>query len=229
MRFLSALCGLLLLANLVVLIWPDKNSNASHVYSARSDVNAHFVRLNKEIEEKFRSAPSVSNQQALVSPSDEGEASCYRLGPFMHKANYELAQAVLYNANVEYKKSTRKSKQSTVYRVYLGPFATQAEAVDTRTELRSKNILDHFIRRQGDGGYIISLGIYTSLNSAQAATELFSDRIERLNVGKENLLLPDSHWLLFALDIDQQTNQQLAQMDWGEQSAKLGRFNCSNA
>lgn len=226
MRFLLYVCALLALLNVGLLFWPESVRSAGHIYSAKADVNPHFIRLNKEIEEKYLEAQPRTIISGEFRLAAAGDAGCYRLGPFMHKANYELAQAVLFNANVEYQKSTRESVQSTVYRVFLGPFATQAEAVDRRTELKRDNILDHFVRKVDENEYIVSLGIYTTQQSAENAVEMFDGKIPSINLAQENLVLPNSYWLHFSIVEGDQLKDQLALMDWGEQSAKLGKYQC---
>lgn len=226
MRWLLVCCALLLVVNVGLLFWPDAVSSAGHVHALRDDVNPHFIRLNKEIEEKYLAAKPRAVVDGEFRLAATANAGCYRLGPFMHRANYELAQAVLFNADVEYQKSTRKSKQSSVYRVYLGPFASQAEAVDKRTELKRQNILDHFVRKRSSGDFIVSLGIYTTQESANNAVSLFDGKLTAVKLTQENLLLPSSYWLHFSIAEGDQLQDQLALMDWGEQSAKLGKYQC---
>jgi hypothetical protein len=113
-----------------------------------------------------------------------------------------------------------------VYRIYLGPFPTQAEAVDMRTELRSKNILDHFVRKQDSGDFIVSLGIYTTQEAADNALVMLEDSLETVKMSQEDLVLPDSYWLHFAMVDADPLLQQLSVMDWGEQSTKLGKYPC---
>ncbi|NNC98678.1 MAG: SPOR domain-containing protein [Gammaproteobacteria bacterium] len=226
-RLLVYTCGLLLLANLALLLWPDTSRTAPHIYSPQADINPHFVRLNKEIEARYlATAPTRMSEEESVTVVRSGNQGCYRLGPFMHRSNYELAQAVLFNANVDYTKSSRASRQSDVFRVYIGPFQSQAEAVDMRVELKRKQILDHFIREESDDRYIISLGIYTTRDSATDAVAEFAGVIERVKAKQESVVLPDSYWLHFAIDKEDEIKQQLSLMDWGEQSAKLGEHQC---
>jgi len=225
-RFLTLFFGVLLLANFAVLLWPDNSVVAPHVYAARADVNPHFVRLNKEIEDKYLAAQATSYEGDLSDMYAAGDQGCYRLGPFMHKANYELAQAVLFNAGVDYKKSTRTSRESSMYRVYLGPFTNQPQAADMRVELRRNKVLDHFVKKESSGQYIVSLGIYSTQDTATNAVKLFSDRIDSVKLKPELVFLPDSHWLHFSIEQKEQIQQQLARMDWGEQAAKLGKYQC---
>lgn len=236
-RFFLYIAGFLVLANIAVAIWPDRVNHAPHVYSSKEDVNPHFVRLNKEIEERFYSQVTEEvnlieevEEVAVVEPSAVESAleqkGCYRVGPFMHQENYDLAQAVLFNANVDYRKSKRASKESSVFRVFVGPYASEPEVSDARRALTRNKILDHFIRKQGENDYVISLGIYSSEESADSAIRLFSDKIDGVQKQGENVVLPDSYWLHFSIDDDDRVRQQLSAMDWGEPSAKMGLHTC---
>ena len=232
-RALGYIIALLILANFGMLLWPDKTHQAPHVYPVKEDVNPHFVRLNKEIEERFYSKPVEEvSEPSLVSdvdsssPVEVATEGCYRVGPFMHQANYELAQAVLFNAGIDYKKSKRASKASNVYRIFLGPFEGQEQVVDARRMLRDKKVLDHFVRRQDDGAMMISLGIYSSPESADTALRLFERKLSNVNKRSENVILPDSYWLHFEETDDERLLPQLRAIDWGEPSAKMGLFTC---
>ncbi|MFT5574361.1 MAG: hypothetical protein ACI9FR_003304 [Cryomorphaceae bacterium] len=231
-RLLIYVCAFLLLANFFAYFWPDQANYAPHVYPQKADVNQNFLRLNKEIEDKYYSQPSALSASSVSKVLSDGDrsavmaANCYRIGPFMHRPNYELAEAVLLNANVEYKKSKRVSKETSVFRVYLGPYSTAAEVADVRLDLKRGNVLDHFVRKEGDDQYIISLGIYTTQESASMAVKLFDGTLDSVKLKDEQLVLPDSFWLHFSVDEDDQIKSQLAQMDWGEQSAKMGKHLC---
>ena len=226
MRFSLLIFALLVFANVTVLLWPDTARTAPHVYAPKSEINPHFVRLNKEIEDKYLAAKPTTitdEQMEIANSEDQG---CFRLGPFMHRENYELAQAVLFNANMRYRKSTRPSKKSNMYRVYLGPFDNQPEAADMRTKLKRDNLLDHFVRKESDEEYIVSLGIFSTEKSALNAVQLFDGRLDSVKLKQEMVVLPESYWLHFSIDEGDVIKQQLARMDWGEPSAKLGIYQC---
>ena len=240
MRFLSYLIGVLILVNLVVLIWPQQNTATPHLSVIQEEINPHFIRLNKEIETRFYAQAERQieldetnvEDNIAVSPKDLGSTDgfasdklCYRVGPFVHRSNYKLAQAVLFNAKIDYETSSRKSQESVVTRLYLGPFDSKAQVADERVKLRQSGVLDHFVRAQ-DEQFIISLGIYSTEESSAAAMELFKDKVSSIQQREEKVVLPESYWLHFALDEDQSVKRQFASMDWGEPSAKVGLHDC---
>ncbi len=251
---------LLVLANVVVFLWPSKANLAPHVYTKKAELNPHFVRLNKEIEDPFYAKvgdeQGVEIKSNLVQPeieiidietsanavetstadfdsilaespvSQSSGGQCYRLGPFMHQASYELAQAVLFNANVDFQTSVRSSQESKVFRLFLGPFADAKEVAAARLELKQKRVLDHFSRKLDDGKYMISLGIYSTQKSANSAFRLFADKVADVKVQNEMVVLPDNYWLHFKLLRASSKFAQLSNIDWGETSVKLGPHSC---
>lgn len=258
MKLSSYLLGLLILANLIVYFWPDRLNTGEKLYAPKEDIKPHFLRLNKEIEDKFyakQNANKIVIESEFTPPSLGGEVAtssdpsgssstaalttstaaltnsidsndCYRLGPFLHAANYELAQAVLLKEDIDYRKTKRVAKESNVYRVYLGPFANPALMIDARAKLNTKKIFDHFVRKEPNGELIISLGIYSSSSKATSAVELFSDSLTKVRQRSETITLPDSFWLHFTIPPDELSRSELDQIDWGETSAKVGRFQC---
>ena len=240
MGLLIKLVLILFASNAVVFLWPDRINEAPHLYLKQSEQNPHFVRLNKEIEERFYSEADGQSELGL-SPSEDasepsaillalneiGDGVCYRLGPFMHKESYDLAQAVLFNADVEYQKTVRSSQKSNVYRLYLGPYDTSSEVAKVRQELNSKLILDHFSRKLSEGEYMVSLGIYSTQDAADSALRLFQRKLNDIKMRNETILLPDSYWLHFLVDESSAKFSYLRDIDWGENSVKLGPYSCN--
>ncbi len=223
-----------MLINLGVFLWPGGNTLASHVYVERNDLNPHFLSLNKEVEAKHYAA---TNSTSAINENESSRAneiaqaaiigqSCYRLGPFTHEPDFERAQAVLFDSDVKFQTSTRASQTTKGYRVYLGPLYTQAEIDDIRVELKRKKVLDHFVKKEEDQTYTLSLGVYNSEVVANTAVVLFSDKLDDVKIKSEDLKLPESYWLHLVLDDNESIVQELSNTDWGATSVKLGRFEC---
>jgi len=232
MRLLTWLCLLLVLSNVVVYFWPDKSGNVSHVHSPKEEINPGFVKLQSEVEDKFYTKAVTKLAQSSVdvvgekSVKAQSGQECYRVGPFLNQVNYELAQAVLFNTNVSFKKSMRESQESNVYRVFLGPFSDREQVNEAKEYLKERRVLDHFVRKREQGDYIVSLGIYTTDETVLEAVQLLKQDLEGVKFESELVLLPESYWLHFAIEDENQIHQQLAQVDWGEPSAKMGKYEC---
>ncbi len=244
-KWLYRLIGLLLIANAVVFLWPTNSQSPAHVYPHKVDVNAGLLRLNKEVEQSYREQQQTKAEAALtgngdvnLSPDRENSPSvdeasepsatvqCYRLGPFSLKSNFEIAQATLLNAGLEVDASTRAVSRTEVYRVFLGPFAQRAQAIDARTKLNNKGVLDHFIRNEPDGAAIVSLGIFSTEAAAQAGLDQLNTKVAGAKLREEVITLPESYWLYFAISDEAVQRQDLDLIDWGEVGAQIGPFQC---
>jgi hypothetical protein len=228
------LIGLLVIVNVAVFLWPTKSSEPAHVHPRKVDVSAGLIRLNKEIETQYRDEQRDKAEAALsgadgVAARDSvlsSEVQCYRLGPFSLKSNYEIAQATLLNAGLQVKSSIRAVSRTEVYRVYIGPFADRAQAIDARRSLSNKGVLDHFIRNELDGSTTVSLGIFSTEGSAMAGLEGLSARVDGVKFREEVVTLPESYWLYFALAENTGVREDLDLVDWGEVGAQIGSFEC---
>lgn len=235
----------LVLVNVVVYLWPSQADVGPGVYSGKTEINPQFVRLNKEIEARFYAEVdqdvvisssaepvdeefdrSVNVESVKNVVSGESGAVCYRLGPFMYKESYELAQAVLFNVGVQFKTSSRVSKESDVFRLFLGPFSDSSVASSVRATLKKKRVFDHFSRKLANGSYMISLGIYSTKKSAESAMRQFSRKIDDVQIRNETIVLPDNHWLHFELQKSSLKYTHLKSVEWGESSVKMGPHSC---
>lgn len=223
MKGLVQILGLVVLMNAVVFMWPKElDTGSSNTYPPRVDVNGHLIRLNKEIEARQLERASAKEEAA----NRFGNQQCYRLGPFSSTTNFEIAKATLTNAGVEYVESRRASQRSEVYRVFVGPFASKAEAADARTQLSNKGILDHFVREDGPNQLIVSLGIFTSLESANLGLAQLSEKVTNVTLRDELVTLPQTDWLYFSLENKPEFLVSARSIDWGEPGALLGRYTC---
>ena len=245
MSGLLKLVLILVLVNVVVFLWPTKANVGANVYNGSAEINPQFIRLNKEIEARFYSKVEQAEVIKKSKPEVDEEfdrtvnvestknvvnantgAVCYRLGPFMYQDSYELAQAVLFNAGVDFKTSSRASKESDVFRLFLGPYEDLKAASRVRAQLKEKKIFDHFTRKVSQDVYIVSLGIYSTEESANSALRQFINKIDGVKVQNETVVLPDNYWLHFELLKSSSKSVHLRSVDWGETSVKMGPHTC---
>ena len=173
---MKKLIGLLVIVNIVVFLWPINKSEPAHVHPHKVDVNAGLLKLNKEVEAQYRDEQRAKAEAALSGATESdvalsSEEQCYRLGPFSLKSNYEIAQATLLNAGLEVSSSIRAVSRTEVYRVFIGPFTDRAQAIDARSSLNNKGVLDHFIRNEPNGDTTVSLGIFSTEAAATGGLE----------------------------------------------------------
>jgi len=229
MRIIFGLIGLLILGNLVAFMLPADVEKVNRGFSSKAELSPEKIIL-------LQSVGDSSQSDLAESGVDQGSSSvvivnidgkCYRIGPFLHASRLSLAKAQLNNIDVMYTVDKRESAAAEVFRVYVGPYAESSLARASRQLLNSKDIFDHFQRKESDGSYIISLGIYSRSVSAQASKERFEEKGLNVRIRPEKTVLPDSYWLnLLAKESQSLPYDVLKKIDWGEYSAQFGSYQC---
>ena len=237
MRKMMWLIGLLVVANIVIFLMPHKEQHVAHVYEEQDNLNTDLVSLLNEEgqpipEDKLQEVEDDPNQPpSAIRPKkakSQKEAVCYRVGPFLQPTDVNLAQAMLDNVGVKYSQSKRESRRASVYRVYLGAWFDRKQLQAAKQLLLQNKVRDHFEKKQKDGSWIISLGIYLNQVSAKSEMKRFRQKGLSANIRNEQQLLPTNYWL--NLDInDKNTSliKDLSTMDWGSYTAKLVVTSCS--
>jgi len=120
MKFLLIVFFILVLLNVTTYLWPNKSNHAPHLQTQKTDLNANFIRLNKEIESDYYDR--LNNRDHAFYGLDASknrvsvEQSCYRLGPFVEDDNFEQAKVLLGEDEIEFTSERRQSKESNVFR-----------------------------------------------------------------------------------------------------------------
>lgn len=230
MRLVFGLIGLLILGNLVAFMLPADVEKGNRSFSSKKEMSPskivllHSALSNSERESLLGSGVE-SESNVLVSKNVDGK--CYRIGPFLHASRLSLAKAQLNNINVRYTIDKRVSAAAEVFRVYVGPFDSEDLARESRQKLNESEVFDHFQRKESDGLYIISLGIYSRGVSAQASKERFEAKGLSARIRPEKTVLPDSFWLnLLSKNSQGLPYGVLKKIDWGEYSAQFGSYSC---
>lgn len=229
MRIIFSVIGLLILGNMILFMLPEDSKKINRGFAAKVEVSPGKIVLLQSVD--------TSNQMDATSSSfDESDPSvvavnidgkCYRIGPFLHASRLSLAKTQLNNINVSYTIDKRESAAAEVFRVYTGPYADNDLAKEGRNLLNENDIFDHFQRKETDGSYIISLGIYSRDVSAQASKKKLEGKGFNIKVRLENTVLPDSYWLnLLTKESQALPHETLKKIDWGEYSAQFGAYNC---
>lgn len=230
MRIIFSLIGLLILGNLIAFMLPSDIEQANLGFVSKAELNPEKIILLQSLgdpaeQDDLISADSVESDSSVMEVNADGK--CYRIGPFLHASRLSLAKAQLNNIDVLYTVDKRESAEAEVFRVYLGPYADNVLARQARQLLNSSDIFDHFQRKESDGSYIISLGIYSRVVSSQASKERFEDKGLDVRIRPEKTVLPDSYWLnLLAKGSQALPYDVLRKIDWGEYSAQFGAYQC---
>ena len=236
MRIIFVLIGLLILGNLVAFMLPPDVEKTNRSFSSKTELSPEKIILLQSVGDSAKldsstgdSSTGSIDENESIAASHNIDGKCYRIGPFLHASRLSLAKAQLNNADVIYTVNKRESAAAEVFRVYMGAYASSDLAKAARQLLNDKDIFDHFQRKETDGSYVVSLGIYSRSISAQASKERFEAKDLDVKIRPEKTVLPDSFWLnLLAKESQPLPHDVLKKIDWGEYSAQFGSYECQS-
>ncbi len=237
MRLIYFLIGCFFIANLVVFLMPSEQQRINEGFTRAQEVAPQqIVLMTSKSSELVASSGGGTFSDDDATPvvdvaadglSNKIDGKCYRVGPFLHSSRLSLAKAQLNNMGVFYTVEKRESTPAEVFRVYVGPFDSDARGRSARQELTELGIYDHFQKQDEDGRYIVSLGIYSRRTTADNSRERFESRNLNAKVRPEKTVLPDSYWLsLLGRELVDLPVEVLQNVDWGEYSAQFGSYEC---
>ena len=228
MRVLILISAVFLLANIVLYLLPTDIETSNLSYASDPEINQSdilFIEKEKPINPIVLSASSGSGFESPNAGQSVNNA-CFRIGPFLRETRVNIAGKRLEDLSVEYELIERQSTKVTASRVYVGPFEGASEAVVAREKLTESGINDHFHRREPDGTYIVSLGIYSKSDSAEIQQIKFREKNIAARVREEKTQLPKNYWIELPKSVSQSSIESLAGVDWGESSVSAGMHKC---
>lgn len=242
MRVLILISGVFFLANIVLYLLPTDIETSNLKYASDPEVNQSKILF--LVEQKVKAEPLDIESLPDLSDSKEpdytkgyiaGSATkktntsvCYRVGPFLRETRLKTAGKQLDEMFVDHSLIERQPISVSATRVYVGPFAGASEAVAARKQLTKDGINDHFHRRENDGTYVVSLGIYSKKDSAVNQREKFRARNIAAQTRDEQTRLPKNYWLELSTFTDPEKIQSLSTISWGESSVSVGRHPCQS-
>lgn len=208
--------GLLVVVNAALFLWATgHNPGQPASASAYPVVSAESMRLLSEV-------------RARTDSAAEGGADCARIGPFVNSAVASLAAQKLDAMSLRYNRRTVKSREIRAFRVFLGPFEGQSSLEAQRRLLDSGGIEDYYVKRDERNGVgIISLGLFSQREGAQALLDRLARNEVQARLRAEDRVLKPNYWLeindpAVARDIP----SELANASWGEKEAEVRRYKC---
>jgi len=240
MRVLILISGVFLLVNIVVFLLPTNIETSNLKYASDPEVNQADIRFLVEEQNSQNSEKTVGfsgltekhpdyTKGYKAGLSSRGENSvnyCFRIGPFLRETRIKSASKRLDDLYVKYDLIERQSTKVNASRVYVGPFVGASEAVAARKKLTEEGISDHFHRREGDGSYIVSLGIYSKNDSAKKQQNKFRAKNIAARVREEKTRLPKNYWIELSRLTKEEKLKSLAGIEWGESSVSAGMHAC---
>ena len=240
MRLLILISAIFFLGNIVLYLLPTNIETSNLRYASDPEINYEnisFLLEDRTVAEpvNFASSSNLPEQQAQDKKNEPvGSAvninACFRIGPFLRETRVNAASKHLLDLSIPYDLIERLPTKVVASRVYVGPFAGASEAVAARRKLTESGINDHFHRRETDGTYIVSLGIYSKPKSAAAQQSKFREKNIAALIREEKTQLPKNYWLELVPSTPEYKIASLSGIDWGESSVSTGMQRCqSNA
>lgn len=234
MRLILFIAGVFILGNLIVYLVPKSTLQSNQRFAQKAEVASDKINI---VMQRLEVEPI---KQRVIEPTQKNRTNdagapansvvknkkCYRVGPFLHASRLTLAKTRLNNLGMLYDVEKRPSNTAEVFRVYLGPYVTSANASAVRQKLSEKGIFDHFQRKEQAGQHIVSLGIYSRSVSAQSSLERFIEMDIDARMRPERTVLPNSFWLNISSAVEEFSPESLRKINWGEHSAQFGAYKC---
>ena len=230
MRVLILISAIFLLGNIVLYLLPTDIETSNLSYASDPEVNLDDIRFFKS-EQSVLESPLAEGQGdgAAINVSTTSAALCFRIGPFLRETRVTTAKGRLAGESIGYELIERGSVEVIASRVYVGPFDGASEAVAAREKLTESGVNDHFHRRESDGTYIVSLGIYSKPVSAEVQQSKFREKNIAAQVREEKTLLPKNYWLELEQSTSKEKIDSLDEVDWGESSVSAGMQECQTS
>ncbi|PKM41995.1 MAG: hypothetical protein CVV05_19790 [Gammaproteobacteria bacterium HGW-Gammaproteobacteria-1] len=145
-------------------------------------------------------AGNAAPEVAVEMPSSERgaapevTATCYRLAGFESPEAVAGAVRALARGGADIRGQGEVAGETKRYWVMLSPTTTAAKAEPTLERLKRAGIKDFYLIRSGDNRNAISLGVYSSEDSAKRRLRQIRDL--NLNARVEEITLPAKRWWL---------------------------------
>ena len=216
--------GVLVLANVALFMWGMwyRAPLLGDIPRPRPPVAAEKVKLLSEPGVELRLHPP----RAATSPPDPLATAprCYRLGPFTAPNQAQAAARILEAWGLEHTQVAERETLAPVYRVYLPPLASRAEAERKRRELTRLGFTDHALIQQEQGMENgISLGLFSVEQNARARVAQLARRGVKASVQPlPNVQLV--YWLVLSAPardgrIGRTALARFSEEDWGAEVA----------
>ncbi|MBO69176.1 MAG: hypothetical protein CL398_12820 [Acidiferrobacteraceae bacterium] len=151
---------------------------------------------------------------------------CVRIGPFSTADTYSRASRFLINEGFGFTRKVFSEREERKFRVYLGPFLTQA-ARDTAENRLQQESIDYYEHGDKDGKLLSVAELFTEGVAAGAYVAELKKLGLDAEARSEARTLGPWRWLEVADVVNDERRDVLHQHEWGDAKAEILDVPCS--
>ena len=204
---------LLVVANVGLYFWVNGHQayTASPVAGGETELNVEGMELVHE-----RQATSIN----------EDVFECMRIGPFSTADTVSRASRLLINEGFGFTRDVVSARELRNFRVYLGPFTTQAAKENAERRLKQQR-LDFYAHEDKDWEVFSVEGLFSEGEAAGAyVAELKGVGLDAKARSEARTLGP-WRWLEVADTVTEERRDTLRGFEWGDAKAQVAGVPCS--
>ena len=203
----------LVVANVGLYLWVNSHQtyNAVPVAGGETDINVEVMEL-------------VHERQARRINEEVFE--CMRIGPFSTADTFSRASRLLINEGFGFTRNVFSARELRNFRVYLGPFTTQAAKETAERRLKQQG-LDYYAYEDKEGELLSVAGLFSEGEAAGAyVAELKGVGLDAKARSEVRILGP-WRWLEVADAVTEERRNTLRGIELGDAKAQVASVPCS--
>ena len=203
----------LVVANVGLYLWVNSHQtyNAVSVVGGETDINVEVMEL-------------VHERQARRINEEVFE--CMRIGPFSTADTFSRASRLLINEGFGFTRSVFSARELRNFRVYLGPFTTQAAKETAERRLKQQG-LDYHVYEDKEGELLSVAGLFSEGEAAGAYVAKLKGVGHDAKARSEVRVLGPWRWLEVADAVTEERRNTLRGIELGDAKAQVAGVPCS--
>lgn len=203
----------LVVANVGLYLWVNSHQtyNAVSVVGGETDINVEVMEL-------------VHERQARRINEEVFE--CMRIGPFSTADTFSRASRLLINEGFGFTRSVFSARELRNFRVYLGPFTTQAAKETAERRLKQQG-LDYHVYEDKEGELLSVAGLFSEGEAAGAYVAKLKGVGLDAKARSEVRVLGPWRWLEVADAVTEERRNTLRGIELGDAKAQVAGVPCS--
>ena len=203
----------LVVANVGLYLWVNSHQtyNAVSVVGGETDINVEVMEL-------------VHERQARRINEEVFE--CMRIGPFSTADTFSRASRLLINEGFGFTRNVVSARELRNFRVYLGPFTTQAAKETAERRLKQQG-LDYHVYEDKEGELLSVAGLFSEGEAAGAYVAKLKGVGLDAKARSEVRVLGPWRWLEVGDAVTEERRNTLRGIELGDAKAQVASVPCS--